>query len=112
MITGVFDHVPEDAARPYITLGPMIETPDNTHSGYGRQAVLDVHIWTEARGYLTGNQIADRVVALLDHQRLTMPGRKWISTRYEFGQALPDPDPRIRHHLLRFRITSMIIQEV
>ncbi|WP_018503095.1 DUF3168 domain-containing protein [Parafrankia discariae] len=112
MITGVFDFVPETARRPYITLGEAIETPDNTHSGYGRQTLLTLHVWTEIRGYAQGNAIVDRLVALLDHQPLTITGRRWISTRLEFAQALPDPDPRIRHHVLRFRITSTILQEV
>lgn len=109
MITGVYDFVPETARRPYLTVGEAIETPDNVHGGYGRQTLITLHVWTDARGYAPGAAIADRVVALLDHQRLTIAGQKWISTRFEYGQALPDPDPRIRHHLLRFRITTAIL---
>ncbi|MEX5636533.1 DUF3168 domain-containing protein [Parafrankia sp. FMc2] len=95
-----------------MTLGEATEVPDNVHGGFGRQTVITLHVWTTARGYAQGSQIADRLIALLDHQPLAIAGRRWISTRYEFGQALPDPDPRIRHHLLRFRITTALLQEV
>ncbi|MCK9922454.1 DUF3168 domain-containing protein [Frankia sp. AgPm24] len=111
MITGVYDHVPETARMPYITLGEATEIPDNAHDRFGRQTTVTLHIWTTARGYAEGGRIADRTVALLDHRRLTIPGRRWISTRLEMVQALPDPDPRVRHHVVRFRITTTIVQE-
>lgn len=108
LITGVFDFVPEDVAYPYVALGEVITTPDNRHRGFGRQVVETLHIWTKERGFAGALAIEDRITQLLDHQPLTLPGHHTVSVRYEFSQALTDPEPPgdIRHIPIRFRITT------
>lgn len=106
LVTGVFDHAPEGQAQPYVTIGETLSTPDNAHGVFGRQVVATVHVWTRARGNAPGQAIAARIVALLDHRPLSVVGHRVVSVRCEFDQALRDPDPEIRHHVLRFRITT------
>jgi hypothetical protein len=103
---GVFDHVPEDTEQPYIRLGEHLSIPDNAHGQFGRNVTVTLHVWTRARGNASGQTIADQVIALLDHQPLTVDGHDVISVRHEFDQALTDPDPEIRHHVLRFRVVT------
>ncbi|MFD6691108.1 DUF3168 domain-containing protein [Streptomyces bacillaris] len=105
---GVHDFVPEPAPHPYITVGEAIETPDNTHSGFGRQTVVTLHIWTRSRGHAPGLAILARVVGLLDHQPLAIEGQDHIATNYEFMQTLIDPAPPgdIRHIVLRLRVRT------
>lgn len=106
MINGVFDHVPEPKAHPYVEIGEAIETPRNSHGSFGRETSVTLHTWTNARGFAEGDAIVTRLMQLLDHQPLTIDGQNHIATRYEFGQALRDPDPQIRHHVTRFRIVT------
>lgn len=106
MITGVYDYVPEDAERPYVTLGEAVSTPDNDLGGFGAETVLTIHVWTDARGMAAGQAIADRIVQLLDHQPLVIDGHRHIATRWEYGDSMRDPDPTIRHYVLRFRIVT------
>jgi hypothetical protein len=87
--------------------------PDNDHGGYGRQVTQTLHIWTKARGNATGQDIANRINELLDHQHDALTaafqapaGHRVVSIRNEFDQALTDPDPEIRHHVLRFRVIT------
>ncbi|MDT0270255.1 DUF3168 domain-containing protein [Streptomyces sp. DSM 44915] len=104
---GVYDFVPEPAPHPYIVIGEAIETPDNTHGGFGRQTVVTLHVWTRARGHAPGLAIATRVVGLLDHQPLAIEGHDHIATNYEFMQTLVDPAPGdIRHVVLRLRVRT------
>lgn len=103
----VFDDVPENAVLPYVVVGESIETPDNYHGGFGRQTVEILHIWSDYRGMTEATTLVSRVVALLDHKPLTVPGRAHISTRFEFTQTLKDPDrPELRHVPVRFRIET------
>ncbi|MBA9002010.1 DUF3168 domain-containing protein [Thermomonospora cellulosilytica] len=103
----VFDHVPEGQPKPYVLLGEAIELPDNHHGGFGRETVETLHIWSDQLGYSEGTQMAARIVALLDHQPLTIAGHHHIATRYEFAQTLTDPArPGLRHVVLRFRIIT------
>ncbi|MFE2106637.1 DUF3168 domain-containing protein [Kitasatospora sp. NPDC059463] len=108
MVTGVYDYVPEGTAYPYVVIGEAIETPDNRHHGFGRQTVLTLHIWSQYRGYSEALAIGARAMAVLDHQPLTISGLHHVSTRYEMGQTLTDPEPPgdIRHLVQRYRITT------
>jgi hypothetical protein len=104
----VFDQPPEGEAYPYVRVGDHLSIPDNDLTSYGRQITETLHIWTKARSNKQGQDIADRITALLDHQvdALTLAGHRIVSIRAEFDQALTDPDPQIRHHVLRFRVIT------
>lgn len=106
----VLDQVEEVTPFPYVRLGDHLSVPDNDHGGYGRQVTETLHIWTKARGNITGQTIANRIIELLDHQHAALSaqlsGHRVVSIRGDFDQALTDPDPEIRHHVLRFRITT------
>lgn len=108
----VFDQPPEGEAYPYVRVGDHVSTPDNTINGFGREIVETLHVWTRVRSNKPGQDIADRVTALLDHQVATLGalmrplGHKLVSIRQEFDQALTDPDPELRHHVLRFRVQT------
>jgi hypothetical protein len=104
----VYDHVPEPARHPYIVIGEAIETPDNAHGEFGRQVDIAVHIWDTADGYAPLLAIADAVVQLLDHQHtaLTIVGHRVVAIRLIDVRTLRDPDPRIRHVPVRFRVNT------
>lgn len=108
MVVGVYDQVPEGTAYPYVRIGDHLSIPDNDHGGFGREITVTVHVWTRARGNAQGQQIADRIIELLDHQDRSLPvsGHRVVSVRCEFDQALTDPNPELRHHVIRFRIVT------
>jgi len=108
MVTGVYDYVPEGTAYPYVRIGDHLSIPDNTHDTYGREITTTIHIWTRSRGNAQGQAIAARIGELLDHRPrdLVASGHRVVSIRLEFDQVLPDPDPEVRHHILRFRIQT------
>lgn len=114
MVTDVFDQVPEDQPFDYVRIGDHLSVPDNAHGQFGRQITETIHIWTKARGNRKGQEIAERIGALLDHQPAALEAflpaeyaaHRIVAVRQEFDQALADPDPQIRHHVLRFRITT------
>ena len=102
----VYDEVPEDAPMPYIRIGEFLTIPSNNHDTFGREVVGTVHVWTRARSNRPGQIIATRIGERLDHQvdALVMPNHTVGVIRQELDQALRDPTPGIRHHVLRFRI--------
>lgn len=108
----VVDQPREGMPHPYVRVGDFLSTPDNDLTSFGRNVVMTLHIWTKKRGNKDGQDIASRIVVLLDHQTavldplLRVEGHKLILIRAEFDQALTDPDPEIRHHVLRFRVAT------
>lgn len=105
---GVHDGPPEHRTWPWVDIGEAIETPLNAHDRLGAETVISLHIWTKHRGHSPGLTIAARIMQLLVRQPLTVAEHRHISTRYEFGQTLRDPEPPgdIRHVIQRYRITT------
>ena len=108
LVAGVFDDVPESAARPYVSIGEMTSTEDSVHGGPGRETAAVIHTWTDAQSFRPGNQIAARVVELLARQHVALDalvdGHEVWRVEHEFSQTLRDPDPTVRHRVDRFRI--------
>lgn len=108
----VVDQPPEGQVKPYVEIGDHLSIPDNDLSSFGREVTETFHVWTQTRSNGPGQAIADAITASLDHQvaaisaGLAASGHKCVSIRQEFDQALKDPDPQIRHHVVRFRIQT------
>jgi hypothetical protein len=111
-VPAVVDQPPERQGKPYVRVGDHLSIPDNDHTSRGREVTETIHVWTQARSNAPGQAIADAITASLDHQVAAMSallaadGHKCVTIRAEFDQALEDPDPQIRHHVLRFRIQT------
>jgi hypothetical protein len=108
----VIDDIPEGQAYPYVAVGDHLSIPDNDLTSFGRQVTETLHVWTQTRSMAPGQAIADRIALLLDHQDraltvlLSPLGHRCVRISLEFDQALRDPDPKFRHHVLRFRIIT------
>jgi len=103
---GVYDYIPEAAAYPCVVIGEATASPRNRHGGFGRSVVEHLHIWDQARGFARALTIEAQIVALFDHQPLTVAGFHVVAVRFEFSQTLIDPEPPgdIRHIPLDFRV--------
>lgn len=106
LVSGVFDHVPEDAAWPYVVIGEGVESPDNDHTSFGRAVLATLHVWSEYKGFTEAERVQARLVELLDHQHRDLPvdGHKVVAVRYAQTLPLRDPNPMLRHVLVQFRI--------
>lgn len=108
----VLDEVKEGQPFPYVRVGDHLSTPSGDHTRFGRQVTMTLHVWTKVQSMGPGQTIADRIVALLDHQHdalsaLMAPhGHRCVLIHWQFGQAIDDTDPEIRHHVIRFRVET------
>lgn len=109
----VYDFIPEDAPYPYVDLGECTEMPDNDHGSYGSEITYTLHVWTEAEGFSEGLAIADEISRVLDHRKenLSPTGHHVVSVRRELTRTMRDPNPRLRHVPVRYRICTEQIME-
>lgn len=109
----IYDHVPENTTKPWVTIGEVFGTPDNWHGGFGWDILATVHVWTKSLGFKPALDVAQEIIPIMDHKRssLALP-HSWsvVSIRFVQLQTLRDPDPEIRHVPVQFRI--VIHQEV
>jgi len=103
-ITGVFDEVQETVACPYVSIGPITETPDDAHDRQGLDALVVIHVWSTFPGNGEAADIFAAVDAVLDRRPLTITGWTDVSIKHEQHQVLKDPDPDVRHIFAQYRV--------
>lgn len=111
-VTGIYTSVPQaaesedDSAFPYITLGPVAVSPDDSKTDSGAQALFDVHIWSRSTSALTWRAIADDVYdALQKYDALAVAGVTVVDCRFDSSAEFDDPDGKTRHQIGTYRIT-------
>lgn len=111
-VPAVVDQPAEGQAYPYVRVGEHLSIPDDDLTSYGRDVTETLHVWSKERSNGPGQAIAD-VIAGKFHRKpdyvstlLAVYGHRCVRISLDFDQALTDPDPQIRHHVLRFRVIT------
>lgn len=92
---GVYDEVPEPAPYPHVSMGEVIEEPDDTHDNQGLSVAFVLHIWSKYRGF---GEVGC-VLSHLDRQPLDV-----AAFFREHHHVVRDPNPTIRHCPVRYRM--------
>ncbi len=102
----VYDHVPDNPAFPYVTLGDTVSGPFDTKSFAGRDQSVTLHAWSRYRGKKEVKQILTALHDALHEQPLTVAGHNFVLCRFEFADVFDDEDGLTRHGVSRFRIVT------
>lgn len=104
----VFDFVPEDQPYPYVMIGECTETPDNAHDRFGSDTTHTIHIWTEFEGWSQGLGIEAEIRRTLDHRKeaLEVDGFWVVEVKRTTIQTMRDPNPRVRHVPVTYRVIT------
>lgn len=91
---------PRNAVAPFIIMeGAVSDVPEDNLTDDGRNIVMDVRVYTDAKGLPTQIEtIVERVYTLLHHQNISVSGWSNLLTRVEniqTGPAEPDVYARI-----------------
>ncbi|MFF8942842.1 DUF3168 domain-containing protein [Streptomyces sp. NPDC014864] len=100
----VYDQVPEPAPFPFITIGSITEFPDDSHDAQGLNALVTIHVWSQAPGASELYDLFAAVDAALDRVPLTVTGFRDVFIKHTQHQTLDDPDPRTRHLNAQYRV--------
>lgn len=100
----VFDHVPDGARFPYLTIGDEQSIDDGTDCGEASEVFADVHVWSrdDAQGRVEAKRIAAIVRPLLA-QRLPVPPDTIVVGEFRSARHFMDPDGQTAHGVLTFR---------
>ena len=106
MVQGVYDHVPQGAAFPYVTVGESSARPWRAVSLDGVETTLILHVWSRERGRKQAKQIMAEMHRILDDADLTLSGHVLVSISFEFSQTMLDADGVIYHGIARYHANT------
>jgi hypothetical protein len=93
----IFDAPPQNAARPYVSLGEPQVVPDKADCVDGARTAYPIHGWADGPDSVLIKQIGAALLAAIDEAALIVEGHRVISCEFEQVQYLNDPDPLTRH---------------
>lgn len=110
-VIGIYSEVPQaaqsedDAAFPFITLGPHVFRPFDTDDDDGQQVAVQVHIWDRYTSELTRGALRDAVYDALHKFDLSISGANTVDCLFETANGFDDPDGKTHHIVMQFRVT-------
>lgn len=104
VVTGVFDHVPENQPYPYVVIGEPNELPFDTKTSFGEEISLVIHVWSNYPGKKEAYNILGACQRALAY-KLSLEGFRLLKVDRAGKQVFDDIDPAIKHGVLRMRYT-------
>ena len=92
MITGVHDHVPQETAFPYVTIGEASAVDWRTVGHDGMELTLALHVWSRERGRREAKLVLAEIHRILNDAKLTVPGHVLVWLHFESAEFLQSAD--------------------
>ena len=102
----ITDHVPQDSAFPYISIGESSAGEWDSKDSDGMEQTLTINAWSQYRGLKEVKQIMGAIVDALDKAALTVTGHDLVLLRFEFSDTMLDPDGLTRHGVQIYRVLT------
>lgn len=87
-------------------VGDVTAVEFDTDDVNGQEHTVTVDVWSKYRGSYESKLVADAVYAALHNVALNVVGKNTVYCLWEFAESVPEPDPLLRHIVLRFRIVT------
>lgn len=103
MITGIFDHVPQDTGYPYVTIGEMRAKDYSTKTTQGAEIDVTVNVISRDKGSKTCLDILARIHDLLHDADLALATCTLVSIRFTSTEINRRADGLTYQGINRFR---------
>jgi hypothetical protein len=104
LVTGVYDHVPQTAALPYVVFGEPVTIPHDTDDTVGAEHDFVIHVWSDHRGQMETKEIQQQIYAALHRYNLQTSAGLVFNCECELQESFLDVDGLTRHGVQRFRV--------
>lgn len=93
----IYDHVPPDATKPYISMAPPQVLPDKADCIDGAETIFTVDGWSAGPGSVEIKQLGAAIANALDEVEFVLTGHRTVVCQLEQIQYLDDPDGITKH---------------
>lgn len=102
----IYDHVPQNAAFPYVVIDQMQLRDWSTGTESGTEHILMLHVWSRYAGKREAYEIADAIREVLDDAKLTLDDHRLVNLAHQYSDLKRDIDGETYHGVLRFRAVT------
>ncbi|MGH6867061.1 MAG: DUF3168 domain-containing protein [Methyloceanibacter sp.] len=102
----IYDHAPQGAAYPFITLGQSMIRDWSTGTEDGTEHNLTLHVWSRSGGKKQAHEIIEAIKSVLHDTPMMLADHHVINLRHEFSEARLDSDGDTFHGIVRYRAVT------
>lgn len=99
----IYDHVPADAGKLYVSFGPASSLPDDDKVARGREITHQIDVWCETPSAVLVENLLEAIDAELLGAPIEVPGFAVWYVENSYSQILIEPDGIGRHGLQRWK---------
>ena len=103
-VTGVYDHVDQGSAFPYVVIGEDSAAEFDTDTEIGAESSITIHTWSRYKGRQETKEIQQMIYDILHRAELTITDAKFYGLDWQFSDSFLEPDGETRHGVMRFRL--------
>ena len=109
IVSGVFDHVPQSTAYPFIVIGESTIRDWSNVEKQGTEHTITIRIWSRAAGRKESTTIMERIVTLLNSANLSVSGQTLRSLRFVSSNITLQDDGLTYKGTLIFRALVSVV---
>ncbi len=94
-----------EVALPYISIGEVDVTDESVQCLTAKRVRLQIHIWTDERGFHKNKRCEAAIVAALDDNAFAVTDHRVVSCFHERSDFMRDPEAGVRHGVVEFDVT-------
>ncbi|MDX2073484.1 MAG: DUF3168 domain-containing protein [Alphaproteobacteria bacterium] len=103
LVSGIFDHVPQGTAYPFVTIGEAAIRDFSNAEKQGTEQQVTLRIYSREAGRKQASAIMERIVTLLNSADLTVSGQTLRSLRFLSSNIVLQDDGLTYRGTLIFR---------
>jgi hypothetical protein len=104
----IYDHVPPEAAFPYLVFGAVVARPFDDKDRTGFEQTITLDIWSRYRGGKEVKDIMQTIYSALHRTSLSVSGQVFISCEFASSDVTPESDGLTYRGEARFVVITQI----
>lgn len=104
LIQGVFDHVPQGSAYPFVTIGECVVRDFSNAEKQGTENRLSIHVFSRGQGRREASLIMERICTLLNNTALSVTGQALVSSHFTASGITLSDDGATYQGTLQFTV--------
>jgi hypothetical protein len=104
LVSGVYDHIPQDQAFPFVVIGEDDYIGRDSHTTNGYSVGFRISVWSRGFGRKGCMQVMEAVDALLHNKDFSISGWNILNLRRDLSQIIVDSDSVTYQGIMRYSL--------
>lgn len=103
-VSGIFDHVPQDTAFPFVTISDISSSDISNLNKNGIEQKIKINIWSSEAGKKQATDIMELIYSLLNNTTISVVGHIFVTMGFISNSIELEDDGWTYHGIMNLRV--------